>query len=158
MAHGARPRYLPVTGCCPVLIALFFSGLNERHAVCFDGASGEEAGVVDMQVNGVGLTLGAMASEHPTRSIPRPDDGRLEELMLWHGTDETHLPPAHTLQNLSRDTVAALAELREARQAIGQLRAAMGRAFRAADFRELRAILLEALGPPPQDDPGDPAD
>jgi hypothetical protein len=96
-----------------------------------------------------------MASEHPTRSILRLGDERLEQLMLWHGTDETHLPPAHTLQNLSRDTIAALAELREARQTIGQLRAAMGRAFWATDFRELHAILLEALGPPPgDDDPG----
>jgi hypothetical protein len=98
-----------------------------------------------------------MASEHPTRPVLRLDDVRLEQLMLWHGTDETHLPPAHTLQNLSRDTIAALAELREARQTIGQLRAAMGRAFWATDFRELRAILLEALGPPPEDDPGSPA-
>jgi hypothetical protein len=95
-----------------------------------------------------------MASEHPAKSMVRLDDERLEQLMLWHGTDETHLPPAHTLQNLSRDTIAALAELREARQTIGQLRAAMGRAFWATDFRGLHAILLEALGPPPEDDSG----
>jgi hypothetical protein len=72
--------------------------------------------------------------------------------MRWHGTDESNLPPAHTLQNLSRDTVAALAELREARATIGRLRAAMGRAFLAMQFRDVHAILLEALGPPPEDD------
>jgi hypothetical protein len=79
----------------------------------------------------------------------RIDDERIGQLMLWHGTDETHLPPAHTLQNLSRDTLAALAELREARETIGHLRAAMGKAFWATEFRTLHAILLEALGPPP---------
>ncbi len=105
-----------------------------------------------MQVNPVGLTLGPMAaSEHTERAILHVDDQRLDQLMRWHGTDETHLPPAHTLQNLSRDTIAALHELREAREAIGQLRAAMGRAFWATEFRELHAILLQALGPPPDD-------
>jgi hypothetical protein len=108
-----------------------------------------------MQVNPVGLTLGPMAeSEHTARSDLRIDDQRLDQLMRWHGTDETHLPPAHTLQNLSRDTIAALNELREAREAIEQLRAAMGRAFWATEFRTLHTILLEALGPPPEDDPG----
>ena len=75
--------------------------------------------------------------------------GRLEELVRWHGTDESNLPPAHTLRNLSRDTIAALEELRRARERIERLRAAMGRAFWAADARELHTILLEALGPPP---------
>ena len=98
-----------------------------------------------MQVNPVGLTLGPMATdEFPI------DDNRLDQLMRWHGTDESDLPPAHTLQNLSRDTIAALGQLREARASIEQLRAAMGRAFWATDFREVHAILLEALGPPPE--------
>jgi hypothetical protein len=74
---------------------------------------------------------------------------RLEELLRWHGTDENNLPPAHTLQNLARDTVAALGELQRSRERIEALRAAMGRAFWAADARELHAVLLEALGPPP---------
>jgi hypothetical protein len=74
---------------------------------------------------------------------------RLIELIRWHGTDESDLPPAHTLQNLSRDTVAALRELQHHRESMEQLRAALGRAFWATDLREVRAILLEALGPPP---------
>ena len=107
---------------------------------------------VDMQVKGVGLTLGSMTDEeHNSRGDNRIDDSRLDELMRWHGTDESNLPPAKTLQNLSRDTVRALGELQEARQAISTLRAAMGRAFWATEFRELHAILLEALGPPPDD-------
>ena len=112
-----------------------------------------------MQVNPVGLTLGSMTpSEHTARSAFRIDEDRLEQLMLWHGTDETSLPPANTLQNLSRDTITALHELREARETIGQLRAAMGRAFWATEFRDLHAILLEALGPPPDAESGhDPA-
>ena len=104
-----------------------------------------------MQVNPVGLTLGPMAiDEHTERATIQIDDTRLDQLMRWHGTDEADLPPAHTLQNLSRDTVAALAELRAARESVGQLRAAMGRAFWATEFRDLHAILLEALGPPPE--------
>ncbi len=74
---------------------------------------------------------------------------RLDELMRWHGTDEGNLPPPHTLEHLSRDTVAALAQLQEAREGLLALRAAMGRAFWARDPRELRAIVLDALGPPP---------
>jgi hypothetical protein len=116
---------------------------------------GQEAAVVDMQVNPVGLTLEPMATdEHTARRAPAPairiDDERLYQLMRWHGTDETNLPPAHTLQNLSRDTIAALGQLQEARETIRQLRAAMGMAFWATDFREVHAILLEALGPPPE--------
>lgn len=104
-----------------------------------------------MQVKPVGLTLGPMAdSEHTARGV---GDQRLDQLMRWHGTDETSLPPAHTLQNLSRDTIAALLELREARETIEHLRAAMGRAFWATEFRAVHAILLEALGPPPDADP-----
>ena len=105
---------------------------------------------VNVQMSPVGLTLGSMADEEPTAQI---DDVRLDQLIRWHGTDEANLPPAHTLQNLSRDTVAALAELQQARQAIATLRAAMGRAFWATEFRDLHAILLEALGPPPDDCP-----
>jgi hypothetical protein len=97
-----------------------------------------------MQVKPGGLTLGAMADSLT--------DIRLDQLMRWHGTDEHNLPPAHTLQNLSRDTIAALEELRRARENIAQLRAAMGQAFWATDFRHLHAILLTALGPPPPDD------
>jgi hypothetical protein len=74
---------------------------------------------------------------------------RLEELIRWHGTDESNLPPDHTLQNLSRDTVAALRKLQHCREALEQLRAAMAEAFWATDLREVRAILLDALGPPP---------
>ena len=80
-------------------------------------------------------------------------DVRLEHMMRWHGSDETNLPPADTLKNLSRDTVAALGELREARATIAELRAAMGRAFWATDFTTLHAILLRALGPPPDERP-----
>ncbi len=74
---------------------------------------------------------------------------RLDELIRWHGTDENNLPPAQTLQNLSRDTVAALNEVLRSRERIERLRAAMSRAFWAADSRELHAIVLGALGPPP---------
>jgi hypothetical protein len=80
------------------------------------------------------------------------DDTRLDQLMRWHGTDETNLPPADTLKHLSRDTRAALHELREARATITALRAAMGRAFWAPDFRGVHATLLQALGPPPETD------
>lgn len=105
-----------------------------------------------MQVNPVGLTLEPMATgEHTARPTLHVSDERIDQLMRWHGTDETNLPPAHTLQNLSRDTLAALAELKEARETIAQLRAAMGRAFWAMEFRDIHAILLEALGPPPEE-------
>jgi hypothetical protein len=83
----------------------------------------------------------------------RVNDERIGELMRWHGTDESNLPPAHTLQNLSRDTLAALAEVRDARETIDRLRAAMSRAFWATEFRDVHAILLEALGPPPEEAP-----
>jgi hypothetical protein len=111
-----------------------------------------------MQVNPVGLTLAPMATdEHPAQCaperLPHIDNERLDQLMRWHGTDEANLPPAHTLQNLSRDTIAALHQLKEARQTIEQLRAAMGQAFWATDFRVLHALLLEALGPPPGERP-----
>jgi hypothetical protein len=107
-----------------------------------------------MQVNPVALTLGSMTQvEHNSQDVPEISNERLEQLARWHGTDETNLPPANTLQNLSRDTLAAFTELREARETIEQLRAAMGRAFWATEFRDLHAILLQALGPPPGDDP-----
>lgn len=80
---------------------------------------------------------------------------RLMELIRWHGTDESNLPPEHTLQNLSRDTVAALRKLQHFQDSLEQLRAAMGEAFWAADVREVRAILLDALGPPPAEAPAE---
>ena len=101
-----------------------------------------------MQVKPHGLTLSPMPDD-PT--ILRIDDSRLDQLMRWHGTDESNLPPAHTLQNLSRDTIAALEELKHARETIAELRGAMGRAFWATEFRDVHAILLAALGPPPDD-------
>jgi hypothetical protein len=76
-------------------------------------------------------------------------DRRLDELIRWHGTDESDLPPAHTLQNLSRDTIAALHELQRLRRLVDELRTTMGRAFWAEDLRQLRTILLQGLGPPP---------
>jgi len=76
-------------------------------------------------------------------------DARLDEMTRWHGTDETNLPPADTLRNLSRDTVAALRELQQARATIAELRAAMGKAFWATGMRQVQALLLRALGPPP---------
>jgi hypothetical protein len=80
---------------------------------------------------------------------PILDDLRLDQMRRWHGTDETNLPPAGTLKNLARDTVAAIEELRRARATIAELRAAMGEAFWVTDFRTLHEILLTALGPPP---------
>ncbi|HVY82614.1 MAG TPA: hypothetical protein VG994_16605 [Steroidobacteraceae bacterium] len=102
---------------------------------------------MDMQVN-------------PARSNASPadanralvlDDERLDQLRRWHGTDESNLPPADTLKNLARDTVAAIEELRRARVTLAELRTAMGEAFWATDFRTLHDILLTALGPPPDD-------
>jgi hypothetical protein len=78
---------------------------------------------------------------------------RLDELIRWHGTDESDLPPPSTLEYLSRDTVAALRELMQLRVTVGELRATMGRAFWAQDLRALHRLLLEGLGPPPEEDP-----
>jgi hypothetical protein len=75
---------------------------------------------------------------------------RLDELTRWHGTDESNLPPPHTLEHLSRDTVAALHELQQARVTVQALRAAMGEAFWADSSGRVRAVLLDALGPPPE--------
>jgi hypothetical protein len=112
---------------------------------------------MDMRVTSVGPTLRPMADQLEALQI---DDMRLDQLMRWHGTDESNLPPAHTLQNLSRDTITALAELQQARRtivqlsdAVAQLRNAMGKAFWATEFRDVHAILLEALGPPPDESP-----
>jgi hypothetical protein len=101
-----------------------------------------------MQVKSARLTASPVMSDEHTRPL---EDARLDEMMRWHGTDESNLPPAHTLQNLSRDTVSALIELQQARETISQLRSAMGRAFWATEFRDVHAILLEALGPPPDE-------
>ena len=96
----------------------------------------------------------------PTRSsaatpladeAPALDDERLDQMRRWHGTSETNLPPAGTLKNLARDTQAAIDELRQARATIAELRAAMGEAFWATDFRTVHEILLGALGPPPEE-------
>jgi len=121
---------------------------------------------MDMQVNSQRLSSAMPMPESPDALML--DDTRIGQLMRWHGTDETNLPPAATLQNLSRDTLAALQELRETRAAlaelresrlagdasaaVAELRAAMGRAFWATEFRDVHAILLNALGPPPEDD------
>jgi hypothetical protein len=76
---------------------------------------------------------------------------RLDQLIRWHGTDETNLPHPDTLKNLAHDTVAAIRELASAREKILELRSAMGRAFCAPDMRRVHELLLEGLGPPPQD-------
>lgn len=113
---------------------------------------------MDMQVNPARLESATLqASSHDvaaTTAAPEPlalDDERLDQLMRWHGTDEARLPPANTLKNLSRDTVAALHELQTVRENLADLRAAMSRAFWATDFRDVHAILLTALGPPAED-------
>jgi len=73
---------------------------------------------------------------------------RLIELIRWHGTDESNLPPDHTLENLSRDTVAALRKLQSYQDSLEELRVALGEMFWATDLREVRARVLDALGPP----------
>ena len=77
---------------------------------------------------------------------------RLRELMLWHGKDEGHLPPAATLVNLSRDTIAALAELQQARAQLAELRAALGQMFWSCDSSQIRVAVLNVLGAPPDDE------
>jgi hypothetical protein len=74
---------------------------------------------------------------------------RLQELMLWHGKDEGNLPPAATLVNLSRDTIAALSQLQSARTQLFELRTALSQLFWSSDSSAIRVALLEALGPPP---------
>jgi len=108
------------------------------------------------------LTPPGRGSESSSRKESRMDSlvidveitpKRLDELIRWHGTDESDLPPEHTLKNLARDTVAALKELERSRAEIERLRAAMGRAFWCASAREVHAIVLGALGPPPETAP-----
>ena len=101
---------------------------------------------MDMQVDPLRGSCAPVPEHAPLVPL---NDTRIDQLMRWHGTDETNLPPADTLKHLSRDTLAALHELRDARATIAALRTAMGRAFWATDFRGLHAILLQALGPPP---------
>lgn len=74
---------------------------------------------------------------------------RLRELMLWHGKDEGNLPPAATLVNLSRDTVAALDQLHTARTQLSEMRTALSALFWSCDSSTIRVALLSALGPPP---------
>jgi hypothetical protein len=73
---------------------------------------------------------------------------RLRELMLWHGKDEGNLPPAETLVNLSRDTVAALSQLQQMRTRMAEMRATLAQWFWSCDSRQIRATLLAALGDP----------
>jgi hypothetical protein len=75
---------------------------------------------------------------------------RLRELMLWHGKDEGNLPPAATLVNLSRDTIAALNQLQAARTQLIELRTALSQLFWSCDSSSIRVALLTALGPPPE--------
>jgi len=77
---------------------------------------------------------------------------RLQELMLWHGKDEGNLPPAATLENLSRDTIAALVQLRQTRSQLQELRAALSQLFWGCDSSPVRAALLIALGDPPDNE------
>src|SRR5580698_10355717 len=74
---------------------------------------------------------------------------RLRELMLWHGKDEGNLPPAATLVNLSRDTIAALSQLQHARAELAALRADLAQLFWTCDSSAVRLSLLAALGVPP---------
>lgn len=74
---------------------------------------------------------------------------RLHELMLWHGKDEGNLPPAATLENLSRDTIAAFSQLLQARTRVMQLRASLSELFWSCDSSQIRVALLSALGDPP---------
>jgi hypothetical protein len=74
---------------------------------------------------------------------------RLRELMLWHGKDEGNLPPAATLVNLSRDTIAALSQLQKTRTELAALRADLAQLFWTCDSSAIRHSLLAALGAPP---------
>jgi hypothetical protein len=74
---------------------------------------------------------------------------RLRELMLWHGKDEGNLPPAATLVNLSRDTIAALHQLQLVRTQLSELRAVLSQLFWSCDSSEIRSTVLAALGAPP---------
>jgi len=74
---------------------------------------------------------------------------RLRELMLWHGKDEGKLPPAATLVNLSRDTIAALGQLQRVRTQLSELRAVLSQLFWSCDSSAIRRTVLDALGAPP---------
>ena len=75
---------------------------------------------------------------------------RLQELMLWHGKDEGNLPPAATLENLSRDTIAALWQLRQTRTRMVELRASLSELFWSCESSQIRVAVLTALGDPPE--------
>jgi hypothetical protein len=75
---------------------------------------------------------------------------RLGELMLWHGKDEGNLPPAATLANLSRDTIAAFNQLQLLRTHMSELRASLSQIFWSCDSSAVRRTVLEALGAPPE--------
>jgi hypothetical protein len=75
---------------------------------------------------------------------------RLQELMLWHGKDEGNLPPAVTLVNLSRDTIAALSQLQQTRTRMVELRASLAELFWSCDSSRIRVALLAVLGDPPE--------
>ncbi len=75
---------------------------------------------------------------------------RLQELMLWHGKDEGNLPPAATLVNLSRDTIAALSQLQHTRTRMSELRASLSELFWNCDSSRIRVALLTVLGDPPE--------
>ena len=75
---------------------------------------------------------------------------RLRELMLWHGKDEGNLPPAATLANLSRDTIAAFNQLQLLRTQMSELRATLSQIFWTCDSSAVRRTVLEALGAPPE--------
>jgi hypothetical protein len=75
---------------------------------------------------------------------------RLRELMLWHGKDEGNLPPAATLVNLSRDTIAALGQLQQWRAEAIALRITLANIFWSCDVSTIRRLVLAALGAPPE--------
>ncbi len=82
---------------------------------------------------------------------------RLQELRLWHGKDEGNLPPAATLVNLSRDTIAALSQLQQTRTRMVELRASLAELFWSCESSRIRVALLIVLGDPPEPDADLPA-
>jgi hypothetical protein len=108
------------------------SRLTSRHAIMVQAGGERRKG---MQLRDAEVQLSAQ---------------RLRELMLWHGKDEGHLPPAATLVNLSRDTIAALGQLQSARTQLFELRTALSQLFWSSDSSAIRVALLSALGPPPE--------
>ena len=75
---------------------------------------------------------------------------RLRELgaLAWQGR-EANLPPAATLVNLSRDTIAALSQLQHTRTELAALRAGLAQLFWTCNSSAIRLSLLAALGAPP---------